>query len=289
MKIVITGSRGFIGSHLCSFLQKAGHDLIEADIANGCDVTKWENVRKLPPADRVIHLAAITHVVRSYQTPREMYEVNINGTLNMLEYCRIHGAGMIFNSSYVYGQPQYFPIDEAHPLAAFNPYSQSKIIGEKLCGAYHRDFALPVIVFRPFNIFGDKQTPSFLIPGILEQIRNRQTITLQNPRPKRDYVYIDDLLRAYLKAIEYGEKCGYAVLNIGSGTSYSAREVAEYMVDLSGYKLNIEYSGESRRNEVLDTVADISKIKNRLGWIPQYTLESGLRDLLRKNNLLNDL
>lgn len=286
MKIIITGSCGFIGSHLNTFLQKAGHEIIEADISAGIDVTKWENIRKLPRTDYVIHLAAVTHVVTSFQKPREMYHVNINGTLNMLEYCKIHGSIMIFNSSYVYGQPQYFPIDEEHPLASFNPYSQSKIIGEKLCQGYHQDFKVPVVIFRPFNIYGDGQTPNFLIPAILEQIRKRETITLQNPNPRRDYVYINDLLRAYLMAIEGKNKIDYEVFNIGTGKSYSAKEVAETIVELANYREKIKFTGESRQSEVLDTIANIKKIECVLNWSPRFSLKEGLRDLLRKNNLL---
>lgn len=286
MKIIITGSRGFIGSHLNTFLQKAGHEIIETDISAGIDVTKWENIRKLPRADYVIHLAAVTHVVKSLQMPREMYHVNINGTLNMLEYCKIHGSAMIFNSSYVYGQPKYFPIDEEHPLESFNPYSQSKIIGEKLCQGYHQDFKVPVVIFRPFNIYGDGQTPNFLIPGILNQIRKRETIILQNPHPKRDYVYIDDLLRAYLMVVECENIIDYEVFNIGTGKSYSAKEVAETIVELSNYKAKIKFTGESRQSEVLDTIANIKKIKSVLNWSPRFSLRDGLKNLLRKNNLL---
>ncbi|MDD4961969.1 MAG: NAD(P)-dependent oxidoreductase [Candidatus Marinimicrobia bacterium] len=286
MKIIITGSSGFIGGHLTSFLSGAGYDVIEADITSGCDVTKWDDVAQLPAAEYVVHLAAITHVEKSYQMPRGMYTVNIQGTLNMLEYCRVQKASMIFNSSYVYGQPKYFPIDEEHPLESFNPYSQSKIIGEKLCQSYYRDFQVPAIIFRPFNIYGRNQTPNFLIPGIIEQIRNKQTITLQNPHPKRDYVYIDDLMQAYLMAIRSGRKSAYDIYNIGTGKSYSAKEIAEKIVALSKIKAEIRFSGASRKSEVLDTVADAKKIREQLGWSPGFSLEDGLKDLLNKNGLL---
>jgi nucleoside-diphosphate-sugar epimerase len=265
MKIVVTGSRGFIGSKLLPELINLGHKIIEIDILNGFDISKWENVKSIAGFDVIIHLAAISYVPKSYEIPREMFDVNINGTLNMLELCRKNGAKMIFTSSYVYGKPKYLPIDEKHPTESFNPYCQSKLIGEDLCKCYHKDFGVPVIIFRPFNIYGPEQDENFLIPFIEKQIRIDKVINLKDSRPKRDFIHIDDVVSAYCRAIDYNET-EFEVFNLGSGCSLSVREVAERLVKKSGKEISIKFTEEHRKNEVLDTVANIDKIKNVLNW-----------------------
>ena len=216
---------------------------------------------------------------KSYQIPREMYHVNILGTLNMLELCRVNQAKMVFTSSYVYGKPKYLPIDEEHPTSSFNPYSKSKLIGESLCESYYQDFSVPVIVFRPFNIYGMGQRESFLIPVIIEQIREKKCVQLKDPRPKRDYIHIDDVVKAFSKAVNYRNK-EYNIFNLGTGESYSVKELVEMVVELTGQKILVEYTGQKRPNEVLDTIANISKVREKLGWTPEVNLEAGIRKTL---------
>ncbi len=279
MRVVITGSKGFIGSRLIPVLQKNDYEIIELDSIDGYDITDWKQIKNIKDIDFVIHLAAISYVPKSYKIPREMYRVNIIGTLNVLELCRINNSKMIFTSSYVYGKPKYLPIDEKHPTFAFNPYCQSKLIGEQLCEGYNRDFSVPVIIFRSFNIYGPGQNPNFLIPSIKKQIEDNGKVKLENPRPKRDFIHIDDIVNAYCKAIEYG-RSDFEIFNFGSGKSYSVKEIAELLISLSGEKIPLEFSKQQRENEVLDTVADIKKIKDRLNWQPTISIEEGLSKLL---------
>jgi UDP-glucose 4-epimerase len=195
-------------------------------------------VKDLKGFDVLIHLAAITYVPQSFKTPREMFRVNINGTLNMLELCRVNKAKMIFNSSYVYGAPKYLPIDEKHPISSHNPYCQSKIIGESLCEGYYRDFEVPITIFRIFNVYGEGQAPHFLIPHILQELAQNNDIVLENPVPRRDYVHINDILKAYQKAIDYNSN-DFEIFNIGTGLSHSAKDVAEMMLKASPIKMSM--------------------------------------------------
>ena len=161
MKILITGFSGFIGKYLIELLKQTTHELILLDISNGFDICDWEQIKHFVGLDAIIHLANLSFVPASYEQPKKFYESNYLSTLNMLELCRINHAKMIFFSSYVYGHPQYQPIDENHPIQAFNPYAQTKVICESLCEGYNRDFHIPVTIFRPFNIYGKGQNPDF--------------------------------------------------------------------------------------------------------------------------------
>ena len=263
MKIVVTGSQGFIGSRLVPALINENHEVIKLDLQTGYDITDWDGIKKIIDFDLVIHLAAISYVPKSYEIPREMFKVNIQGTLNMLELCRINNARFIFTSSYVYGKPKYLPIDENHPTESFNPYCQSKLIGEDLCRCYNKDFGVPVIIFRPFNIYGPGQNDKFLIPLIEKQIQEDGVVKLKDSRPKRDFIHVNDVVDAYSKAVNYN-KSNFEIFNLGSGVSYSVKEIAELMVVKSGKKIPIEFSEEIRNNEVFDTVCDNIKMKKIL-------------------------
>jgi len=157
----------------------------------------------------------------------------------MLELCRINHAKMIFFSSYVYGHPQYQPIDENHPIQAFNPYSQTKVICESLCEGYNRDFKVPVIIFRPFNIYGTGQNPDFLIPTIIQQAKSGK-IVIKDDRPKRDYIHVEDIVKAIVAAIEAGNTDNsIKTYNLGTGESYSVKEIADIVCTFSVLILNI--------------------------------------------------
>ena len=175
------------------------------------------------------------------------------------------------------------PIDEKHSTSGFNPYCQSKLIGEALCESYFNDFGVPIVVLRPFNVYGLGQSDSFLISLIIKQISNHGKISLKSSKPKRDFVYIDDVVDAYYKAVEYKNN-DYSTFNIGSGESYSVKEITEMIVANYKNSISIEFSEESRANEVMDTISDISKAKKLLQWEPYITLEKGIKLMLQKND-----
>lgn len=279
MKIAITGSSGFIGKHLINFLfaNYSGIEIIEIDISKGIDITDANSLSTVPEFDYVIHLAGKSFVPDSFINPQNFYYTNVIGTLNILELCRKFNSKIIFFSSYVYGAPEYLPIDENHPIRAFNPYAQSKILCEGLCQGYHRDFNIPTLIFRPFNIYGPGQNDSFLIPWILKQIKNGETIiNLKDSRPRRDFIYISDVVTAIESALF--TPFDFQTLNIASGKSISVEDLTNIVSEISGnrhLRFNFD-SKEIRKNEVLETVGSIKRIKDVLNWEPSISLVEGI-------------
>jgi len=280
-KIAITGSAGFVGSHLLSILEKDNNvELILMDIQSGIDICDWNQIKDIK-ADVFIHLANKSYVPDSYKYPLDFYNVNINSTLNILELARINNAKLIYLSSYIYGHPQYLPIDEKHPVSAFNPYAQTKAICESLCEGYSRDFNMPIIIFRPFNIYGKGQNSQFLIPAIIQQIKNNEKIVIKDDRPKRDYIHVSDVVQAICLAMDYIMKSdGLEIYNLGSGISYSVKDVVNVLFELTNTKADYHVSNERRPNEILDTIADVSKIKEKMNWKPEISIIEGLKQCI---------
>ena len=281
----VTGSSGFIGKHLVHTLKNSGIDVLEISrTSSSIDVTDWEQLQKVPAQDVVFHLAGITNIQEAFTQPRDVYFTNYVGTLNMLEWCRIHDIEkMVYVSTFVYGVPQYLPVDEKHPTAPNNPYSQSKLMGEELCEAYCRDHGLNVTILRLFNIYGPRQTGNFLVPQILRQLSSGEVV-LGDPSPKRDFLYISDVVNALVAASE-SDMDGCNVYNIGSGESYPAGEVADMLADIyfeqTGKNVSIKYTYGKRKSEIADTIANIDKAKKDLQWIPQVDIRTGLSMTLR--------
>jgi len=280
MKILITGHSGFIGSYLQKKLEKTEHELILVDIANGTNICDWQQVKQYEGMDVIVHLANLSFVPASYEQPKRFYETNYLSTLNMLELCRLNNAKMVFFSSYIYGHPQYQPIDENHPTQAFNPYAQTKVICESLCEGYNRDFKVPITIFRPFNIYGTGQNPDFLIPSIIQQAKTGK-IVIKDDRPKRDYIHVEDIVDAIITTIET-ENADKSIqkYNLGSGLSYSVKEIVDMVRGLFDTEIEYICTHEIRPNDVLNTIADISKIQNKLQWKPSISILEGLTKMV---------
>lgn len=275
--VAITGSEGFVGYHLCQALEANKYKIIRLDVKNGFDVTKADCFDKSPTFDAIIHLAARSFVPLSFKQPFDFYRDNYLGTLNVLEKIRKDNARLIFFSSYLYGKPNYLPIDEKHSICPHNPYAHSKLIGEMLCRGYHSDFEVPVVVFRPFNIYGPFQAKSFLIPEIFRQIKDG-TIILKDPRPMRDFIYINDVVNAVIKALTFEEK-SFEIINLGSGYSISVADVVSAILKVFDIKgVSVKFTNEMRQNEVMDCYSDITKAKNLLQWEPKYSFEKGISE-----------
>ncbi len=289
MNALVTGSKGFIGRYLVSSLKENDMKVQEIDIKDGIDLTNWEQlfnfIKDTSKIDVLFHLGAIVFVPYSLKNPRMTYITNVVGTLNLLEIARILDINkFIFASTYVYGQPQYLPIDENHPIQAINPYNRSKILGEELCKGYHEDYGLNFVILRPFNIYGTGQNKDFLIPSILAQLSSKK-ITLENPNPMRDYIYIDDVISAYMKAATYDNK-GIDTFNIGTGKSYSVKEIVDKILNLAQLKdITTSYTNIIRKNEISNIVADITKAKKKLKWQPKIDINRGLSTMLKENTL----
>ena len=278
MNIIVTGGSGFIGLYLVKRLKSMGENIISWDIKNNINITDWQQIREVEHFDAVFHLASKSFVPESYHSPLDFYHTNIVGTLNILELCRIRGARMIFTSSYVYGKPNFLPIDENHPIVALNPYAQSKIICEKICEGYSRDFNVPVVVIRPFNVYGLGQDKRFLIPTIIRQARSGR-ILLKDPTPRRDLIHVEDLVEAYIKVLNY-HPGDFEVFNIGSGRSYPVKDIANMVIECFSTNIELDFTGEKRKEEIKDSVADISKAKALLGWQPGIEMKKGLKKVV---------
>lgn len=276
--ILVSGASGFIGRPLTERLERAGYSVVRHSEASG-DIAGCH----LPGgANHVFHLAARTFVPDSWSAPLPFYATNVLGTVNVAEFCRCHGASLTMLSSYVYGKPRFLPISEEHPVEAFNPYGHSKLLAEEVCRYYARQFGLRVTIIRPFNIYGPGQNGNFLVPTLLRQVLDSrvQEISIADDRPRRDYLYVDELLDLLLLTIE---PQGFDIFNAGSGRSVSPRQLAESMLQVAAIEKPIVSRGDARQDEVLETVADVAKADRVLGWQPRMSLAEGLERIMKVN------
>ena len=283
MKIAVAGSDGFVRRNVCAQLEAKGHIILRIDITQGFDLTDVTIVDKIEPINTFIHLANLVYVPASYENPEKFYRINYLTTLNALEICRKYNARLIYASSYIYGSPQYLPVDESHPVCPFNPYAQTKVICEKLCEGYHRDFKVKVSILRPFNIYGVGQRGMLLIPEIIGQIKEgKKEIQLKVSSPRRDYVNVIDVAGAFVACTE--DTNDYNVYNVCSGTSVSVREITEIINQYLKKKVNFSFAESDRPNEVNETLGSCKKLES-IGWRNTLTFEEGINEILKSENL----
>ena len=270
-KIFVTGSRGFIGTQLIKQLKN--FEVITDSInSKKIDLKKMDELIQIESSDIVIHLAAKTQKGRSWN---EYFDNNVIGTQNILEYCiQKKVKKIIFLSSYVYGNPKYLPIDENHPISPHNDYTKSKFIAEQLCKKYAKEFNLNVVILRPFNIFGETLDEGFLISNLINSLNNNKIVTITNELSKRDFLFIQDLIDLILKIIEYDFK--FEIFNVGSGKSYSFKQIVEMIEKISNKKLKLEFNYDEE-NCIKNVVADISKISDKIGWKPNISFDDGIQ------------
>lgn len=282
-KLLITGANGFIGKKLCQHLP-ADKFVITALTHQQGEIIHSATWQSLPPSDVVIHLASKTFVPDSWNNPGVFIETNTLGTLQALEYCRKHGAAMIYISSYLYGNPSALPIPETAPLFTPNPYAFSKKTAEDYCKFYHDFFRVPVTILRPFNIYGEDQHPSFLIPMLIEQALHQAEFRVKDLLPKRDYLYISDFINAVIACFPLR---GFHLFNIGSGISYSVEHIISLLQKIQNTEYPVFSENIQRPNEIMNTVADIQLAKQILTWEPTTSMEQGLRRLLDHYQAVN--
>ncbi len=301
--VLITGAGGFIGSHLVERLIDEGAqvrafvrytsrgdlgllNLLPPDKLAGVqvisgDLRDVEAVRgAVKGVDTVFHLGALIAIPYSYVHPREVIEVNVLGTTNVLMAGRDFAVRRIVHTSTseVYGTAQYTPIDERHPLQGQSPYSASKIGADKIVESFVRSFELPVATLRPFNTYGPRQSARAVIPTIITQALARDEIRLGSLTPQRDLTFVTDTVDGFLRMATHDAAVGQEV-NIGADATIAIGELANKILRIVGRDLPIVSEEQRMRpaaSEVLRLWADNRKAAELIGWRPQVSLDEGL-------------
>lgn len=285
--ILITGSKGFVGENICKSSFNNKYNLITDNHKDNQinDITKLEYFDNFnDKIDLIIHLAAKTSINDSLNNPYETYYKNIVGTLNLLEFAkRKNITNIIFLSTYVYGKPQYLPIDENHPINPHSPYNKSKIIAESLCEDYSKIFGIDIVILRPFYLYGYNRKKNTLISSILDQINTNKIIKLSNKKTSRDFLYISDFIEL-LNNIVNAFPSGYNIYNVGSGTSYTLTEISMRIANLLNKKVRICYDESIRKQDINEMVADITKISKDFDWKPKIDIDQGLSLTIKRSN-----
>lgn len=303
-KILITGADGFIGSHLLESLVRQGYkvrafvfynsfgswgwlDHCAPDIKGrfevfSGDIRDPQGVREaMQGCDIVFHLAALIAIPFSYSSPDTYVDTNIKGTLNILQAARYHEVEKIIHTSTseVYGTALFVPISEQHPLQGQSPYSATKIAADHLAYSFYTSFNLPVLIVRPFNTYGPRQSARAVIPTIISQIASGQKkINLGSIFPTRDFSFVDDTIEGFIAAMKSKKGLG-EVVNLGSNYEISILHTAELIAKLMKVEIEIitdQIRFRPKKSEVERLWADNSKAKKLIGWKPNYIGHKGL-------------
>jgi len=306
-RTLVTGAGGFIGSHLAEALVAAGAsvrafvrydsrgthgylddlepsvlaeiELFPGDIRDGPTVA-----RAVAGRDTVFHLAALIAIPYSYIAPEAYVATNVSGTLNLLDACRTADVRYVVHTSTseVYGTAQRVPITEEHPIRPQSPYAASKAAADHLALSYHASFGTPVVVLRPFNTYGPRQSLRAVIPTIAAQLIRGGPVRLGSVTPTRDFTFVSDTVTGFVRAASVPEALGRTV-QLGTGVEISIRDLAAVLAEISGVPLRIEEDQARIRpasSEVERLVADPSLARDLLGWRAQVPLREGLRETL---------
>lgn len=304
-KILVTGSDGFIGSHLVEELVRQGHkvralvlynsfnswgwlDSASQEIKNSIEVHTGDirdphGVKKaMLGCDVVLHLAALIAIPYSYHSPDTYVDTNIKGTLNILQAARELEVEKIVHTSTseVYGTARFVPITEEHPLQGQSPYSATKIGADQLAMSFYNSFNMPVAIIRPFNTYGPRQSARAIIPTVITQIAGgKREIKLGSLHPTRDFNYVMDTVRGFIAMAQSDGAIG-EVVNIGSNYEVSIGETVNLIAEVMGKRVDIvvdEARLRPAKSEVERLWADNQKAKRLLGWEPLYGSKDGLR------------
>ncbi|WP_346693320.1 NAD-dependent 4,6-dehydratase LegB [Coprobacter fastidiosus] len=305
MKVLVTGADGFIGSHLTEMLLKEGYNVKALSYYNSFNYWGWLDGIKdsgleivtgdvrdphfckyiTKDIDIIFHLAALIAIPYSYIAPDSYVDTNVKGTLNICQAAKENNVKkvLITSTSEVYGTAQYVPIDEKHPKQPQSPYSATKIGADAIAMSFYNAFKLPVIIARPFNTYGPRQSARAIIPTIITQIANgKEEIRLGDLTPTRDFNYVKDTCRGFIEL----SKCDAAIgqeVNIASNYEISMRDTLEMIAKLMN--ANVKFIEDKERlrpknSEVFRLWGDNSKIKQLTGFIPQYDIERGLKETI---------
>ncbi len=303
-KVLVTGADGFIGSHLVETLIDEGCNVEAFTYYNSFNSWGWidtfpgdkgKNIEvftgdirdpngvrtAVKGVDIIFHLAALIAIPFSYHSPDSYIDTNVKGTLNILQACRDYNIERVIvtSTSEVYGTAQYVPINEKHPLQGQSPYSASKIGADKIAESFYRSFGTPVVIARPFNTYGPRQSARAVIPTIISQLLNgNKNILLGSIHPTRDFNYVKDICKGFIYLSQSDEAVGKEV-NIGSGSEISIDSLAKLLMELTGTDAEIISQDNRKRpdkSEVERLVCDNDLIKEITEWKPETSLRAGL-------------
>jgi NAD dependent epimerase/dehydratase len=303
-KVLVTGAGGFIPSHLVERLVTEGAQVrafvrynsrgdagllrllpldvfSEVEVVAG-DLRDAEAVRAaVKGVDTVFHLGALIAIPYSYLHPREVFDTNIMGTLNVLMAVRDLGIRRVVHTSTseVYGTAQYVPIDEQHPLQGQSPYSASKIGADKIAESFYRSFNVPVVTIRPFNTYGPRQSARAVIPTIITQALTKDEVHLGSLDPSRDFTFVLDTVDGFLRGAQADGVLGEEI-NLGNDATITIGELCEVIFSILGKSPKIVTEAQRKRpekSEVLRLQASYKKAQSLIGWEPRVSLAMGLR------------
>lgn len=284
--IIVTGHDGFLGSHLVPELQKKFNVIGVSKTRYNQKITQLKkDICKISYLDfpekinYIIHLAAITDPIYCQKNPKECFNVNVNGTQNILELARRKDSKIIFfSTSHVYGIPKKLPVKEGDPKHPNSIYSDSKLDAEIICESYSRTYGLDVSIARLFSVYGPNSSSHLVVNSIINQLLKNKVIQLGNVNSRRDFVYVTDVIQAIkiiLKTIH-----GFNVYNVGTGKSYSILEICEILKKISKKNIPVKsIKSKIRKNDLSKIVCDPTKIQN-LGWNPKIGISVGLQKML---------
>ncbi len=301
--VLVTGAGGFIGSHLVEALVASGRTvramvryngrgdrgnlefsprdvLRDVEVVAG-DVTDPFFVRNaVKGCDLVLHLAALIAIPYSYVAPRNVFDVNVMGTLHVAQACLDHGAAMVHTStSEVYGTAQTVPIHETHPLVGQSPYAASKIGADQCVNSFHRAFGLRAVTVRPFNTYGPRQSARAVIPTIITQVLAGDVVKLGALHTTRDLNFVGDTVAGFLAAAAAVDRVAGKTFNLGTGREISVGDLAHKIFALAGKTPRIELDPSRVRpaaSEVERLLADARSANDELGWSPRVSFDEGL-------------
>lgn len=303
-KVLVTGSDGFIGSHLVERLLEENcqikafvyynsfnsrgwldtfseYQLKEIEVFAG-DVRDPNGVRvAVKGVDIVFHLAALIGIPFSYHSPDSYVDTNIKGTLNVLQACRDYDVErvVVTSTSEVYGTARYIPMDEKHPFQGQSPYSASKIGADRIAESFYRSFETPVVTARPFNTYGPRQSARAVIPTIVTQLLNgNKEVHLGSLYPTRDLNYVRDVCEGFTALVKCDKSVGREI-NMGSGKEISIGDLAKLIIEMINPDAGIVSKEQRKRpdkSEVERLLCDNSLMQELTGWEPEVQLKEGL-------------
>lgn len=302
--ILVTGSEGFIGSHLTETLVSMGAkvralvlynslgswgwlDFIENRLKSSLEVVSgdlrdYSNIEKICKGiDYIFHLGALIAIPYSYHSPESYVATNVTGTLNILQAARKCDVKrvLVTSTSEVYGSACYVPIDEKHPLQAQSPYSATKIAADRIAESFYKSFDQPITIVRPFNTYGPRQSARAIIPTIIVQLLSGSLeIKLGSLSPRRDLVYVSDTVKGFVEILKSPDSIGEEI-NIATGKDISVGDLAQILIKRINPRAKIiedKVRLRPNKSEVMHLNGDNTKLKRLTGWQPSVPIDKGL-------------